>query len=31
MNYPRRPLHEILRFAAIEVPEHPATAFWERN
>ncbi len=27
MNYPRRPLHEILRFAAIEVPEHPATAF----
>ncbi len=27
MNYPRRPLHEILRFAAIEVPDHPATAF----
>jgi long-chain acyl-CoA synthetase len=27
MNYPRRPLHEILRMAAIEVPERPATAF----
>ncbi len=27
MNYPRRPLHEILRFAAIEVPDKPATAF----
>ena len=27
MNYPRRPLHEILRLAASEVPDHPATAF----
>jgi long-chain acyl-CoA synthetase len=27
MNYPRRPLHEILRIAAVEVPDHPATAF----
>jgi long-chain acyl-CoA synthetase len=27
MNYPSRPLHEILRFAAAEVPDHPATAF----
>lgn len=27
MNYPRRPLHEILRAAAVEVPERPATAF----
>src|SRR5215207_8792428 len=27
MNYPRRPLHEILRLAAAEVPERPATAF----
>lgn len=27
MNYPRRPLHEILRLAASEVPERPATAF----
>ncbi|HVF57758.1 MAG TPA: long-chain fatty acid--CoA ligase [Pyrinomonadaceae bacterium] len=27
MNYPRRPLHEILRIAAVEVPERPATAF----
>ncbi|HEX8283400.1 MAG TPA: long-chain fatty acid--CoA ligase [Pyrinomonadaceae bacterium] len=27
MNYPRRPLHEILRLAAVEVPDRPATAF----
>src|SRR5882672_6272609 len=27
MNYPRRPLHEILRIAACEVPDRPATAF----
>src|SRR5215211_1312336 len=27
MNYPRRPLHEILRLAAAEVPDRPATAF----
>lgn len=27
MNYPRRPLHEILRIATSEVPDHPATAF----
>ncbi len=27
MNYPRRPLHEILRLAASEVPDHRATAF----
>ncbi len=27
VNYPRRPLHEILRVAAVEVPERPATAF----
>ena len=27
MNYPRRPLHEILRFTAVEVPDRPATAF----
>lgn len=27
MNYPRRPLHEILRMAAVEVPDRPATAF----
>lgn len=27
INYPHRPLHEILRFAAIEVPDHQATAF----
>jgi long-chain acyl-CoA synthetase len=27
MNYPRRPLHEILRIAAVEVPDRPATAF----
>ncbi|MFL6253557.1 MAG: long-chain-fatty-acid--CoA ligase [Pyrinomonadaceae bacterium] len=27
MNYPRRPLHEILRLTAVEVPERPATAF----
>jgi len=27
MNYPRRPLHEILRLAASEVPDRPATAF----
>src|SRR5262245_2487869 len=27
MNYPRRPLHEILRITAAEVPDSPATAF----
>jgi long-chain acyl-CoA synthetase len=27
MNYPRRPLHEILRLTAAEVPNRPATAF----
>ncbi|HEV2705759.1 MAG TPA: long-chain fatty acid--CoA ligase [Pyrinomonadaceae bacterium] len=27
MNYPRRPLHEILRMAAVDVPDRPATAF----
>lgn len=27
MNYPRRPLHEILKTTAIEVPDRPATAF----
>src|SRR6267142_881655 len=27
MNYPRRPLHEILRITASEVPDRPATAF----
>lgn len=27
MNYPRRPLHEILRVTASEVPDKPATAF----
>ena len=27
MNYPRRPLHEILRITAVEVPERTATAF----
>src|SRR6185436_2409703 len=27
MNYPRRPLYEILRIAASEVPDRPATAF----
>ena len=27
MNYPRRPLHEILRITAVEVPHRPATAF----
>src|SRR5262245_45286046 len=27
MNYPQRPLHEILRIAAAEVPDRPATAF----
>jgi long-chain acyl-CoA synthetase len=27
LNYPRRPLHEILRITAAEVPDHPATAF----
>lgn len=26
-NYPRRPLHEILRITACEVPDRPATAF----
>jgi long-chain acyl-CoA synthetase len=28
MNYPRRPLHEILDNATIDVPERPATAFF---
>lgn len=27
MNYPRRPLHEILRITAAEIPDKPATAF----
>jgi long-chain acyl-CoA synthetase len=27
MNYPRRPLYEILRIASAEVPDRPATAF----
>ncbi|HEV2912956.1 MAG TPA: long-chain fatty acid--CoA ligase [Pyrinomonadaceae bacterium] len=27
LNYPRRPLHEILRITAVEVPDSPATAF----
>jgi long-chain acyl-CoA synthetase len=27
LNYPRRPLHEILRVTAVEVPDRPATAF----
>src|SRR5258708_8182838 len=27
MNYPRRPLHEILRMTAVAVPDRPATAF----
>src|SRR5215211_7365451 len=27
LNYPRRPLHEILRMTAVEVPDKPATAF----
>ena len=27
MNYPRRPLHEILRITAVETPDRPATAF----
>ena len=28
MSYPRRPLHEILDTAAVEVPDRPATAFF---
>src|SRR5260221_325994 len=28
MTYPRRPLHEILDAAAIDVPDRPATAFF---
>lgn len=27
MNYPRRPLHEILKATAVEVPNSPATSF----
>ncbi len=27
MNYPQRPLHEILTMAAVEAPDSPATAF----
>lgn len=27
INYPRRPLHEILRITAVEVPDRPATVF----
>jgi long-chain acyl-CoA synthetase len=27
MNYPERPLHEILDTTAVDVPDHPATAF----
>ena len=28
MSYPRRPLHEILDAAAVDVPDRPATAFF---
>ena len=28
MSYPRRPLHEILDTAAVDVPDRPATAFF---
>ncbi len=28
MSYPRRPLHEILDSAAVDVPDRPATAFF---
>ena len=31
MNYPRRPLHEILRITAVEVPDRPATAFFGKH
>ena len=31
MNYPRRPLHEILRITAAEVPDRPATAFYGQH
>jgi len=31
MNYPRRPLHEILRVTAAEVPDRPATAFFGKH
>lgn len=31
MNYPRRPLHEILRITAAEVPDRPATAFFGKH
>jgi long-chain acyl-CoA synthetase len=31
MNYPCRPLHEILRITAAEVPDQPATAFLGRH
>jgi long-chain acyl-CoA synthetase len=27
MNYPERPLHEILATTAVDIPDHPATAF----
>jgi long-chain acyl-CoA synthetase len=27
MNYPRRPLHEILKITACEIPDRPATVF----
>jgi long-chain acyl-CoA synthetase len=31
MNYPRRPLHEILKMTAVEVPDKPATSFLGRQ
>ncbi len=31
INYPRRPLHEILRITAAEVPDRPATSFLGRQ
>src|SRR5258708_19469443 len=31
MNYPRRPLGEILRLTAADVPDRPATAFLGAN
>ena len=27
LNYPERPLHEILAATAVDIPDHPATAF----
>ena len=31
VNYPRRPLHEILRLTASEIPDRPATAFFGKH